>query len=199
MTQVVEEFYSADSWYKAEIRGRGDDVLEVVIFKWTYEIIPAYGEVCPPFWERVAGGPVLTNSLSTARSLGVEELIRLSGSVGWKSTWNRPDQEREESIEVTPGAEEESEGINQNGDASGSHSLELLFGIIGMTLFVTLLAFSFFVSPVVWWFYGPAWAIGGAIAAVVLFAFSPFRDLFAAVLLVNIIYCAFAVGKLIFF
>ncbi len=199
MTQVIEEFYSADNWYKVEIRGRGNDALEVVIFKWTHEIVPEYGEVCPPFWRHVTSGPLLTNSPSTARSLGMEELERLSGSVGWNSTWNVPDQEREELIEVTPGVEEESEGVHQNGDASESHSLELFYGIVGITLFVTVLAFLFLVSPVVWWFYGSAWAVGVAIASVVLSAFIPFGHLTEAVVLVNIIYCAFAVGKLIFF
>ncbi len=199
MTQVIEELYSADNWYKAEIRDRDDDVLEVVIFKWTHEIVPDYGEVCPPFWERVAGGPMFTNSPSTARSLGVEELKRLSGSEGWKSTWSHPDQEHEELIDVTLGVKEESQGVDQNVDVSESHLLVILRGIAIMTLFVTVLAFLLVVSPVVWWFYGPAWAIGAAIVSVVLSGLIPFRHFFEALLLMNIIYCAFAVGKLIFF
>ena len=199
MTQVIEELYSDDNWYKAEIQSRDDDVLEVVIFKWTHEIVPDYGEVCPPFWARVAGGPSITHSLSTARALGVEELSRLSGSVGWKSSWSCPDDENEEVFEFTPGAEEASEGVNQYEDTSESHPLELLRSIASMTLFLTVLAFLLFVSPFVWWFYDPAWAIGAAITSVVLSGLIPFRHFFEAILFVNLIYCAFAVGKLIFF
>lgn len=93
MTETIEELFSTDNWYKAQIRRRDDGLLEVITFKWTYEVVPDCGEVCPPFWARVAGGPSLTDSLSTTRTLAEEELKRLSGSTGWKSTWSRPDSE----------------------------------------------------------------------------------------------------------
>lgn len=89
MTETIEELYSADNWYKVEISRRDDGVLEVVTSKWTHEIVPGYGEVCPPFWEKV-WGPSYTDTLVTARKLAIEELQRLSGSSAWKSAWTEP-------------------------------------------------------------------------------------------------------------
>ena len=154
MVQTIEEFYSGDNWYKAEILGRSEDVVEVVVFKWTHEIVPGYGEVCAPFWERVAGGRMLADSLPAARSVGVEELERLSGSAGCTTTWTRPGQAKEGVIEAAPRVERGS-WVHSHEDAAEPYRLERLRGIVGMASFVAVLAVLFIASPVLWWLFGP--------------------------------------------
>ena len=87
----------------------------------------------------------------------------------------------------------------QSGIAPESHLLELLYGSVSTISFVMVLATCLALSPVAWWLYGPRWAIGAAIASVILFGLSPFIHLFKPVLFVNIIYCVFVLGQLMLF
>lgn len=199
MTQPIEELYSSDGWYKAEIQRRGDGVIEVGIFKWTQDIVPDYGVAGPPFWEPVPGGPVLADSHSTARPLCVEELERLSGSAGVKSVWSRPELEHRRPPGTAPRGEAQSQELSLEGDASECSRLESLRGPVSMIMFLAVLLSSLSVSPVVWWLYGPGWAIGAAIASALIFGFTPFIHLFKAVLFINLILCVCALGKLLFF
>jgi len=169
--------------------------------------VQGYGEVSPPFWERLPGGPSITDGLSSARARAVEELQCHSGSVGCNTTWSPPVTEAFTSqasapsvpTQVTPVFEEQLENVHGRPEASEPPQTELLAGIVGMSLLVSLFGVSLVASPVVWWLYGPVWAICTAVAAVVLFAVTPFRDLIAAILLVNFVWCVLAAEYLVFF
>ena len=197
MLQVIEEFYSPDNLYKAEIREHGDGLLEIIIYKWTHENVPEQGEVCPPFWKRVSGGPSLTDSPVTARSQAKEDLQRFSGTVGFKTRWSRPDLEQEKSGGAAAGTVEGSD-LHQHDSGVPRYDQEGLYErVAGFSQFITVLALFLLVSPVVWWFYGPVWAIGTAISSIILFAITPFRGLLSAVLIVNILYCGIILVTLI--
>ena len=74
-------------------------------------------------------------------------------------------------------------------DSSDTVAATLLVG----TLLACLLA-----APIVWWFYGPLWAIGAAIASPILFALTPFNGFKEMVVVVNLLYCALVAVRLLF-
>jgi hypothetical protein len=75
---LTEEFLSRDGQYKAIIEIRKDGLFEISIYKWTEEIVPGYEQSVGSFWEPVST-PSLTDNLSNARKLTVEELKNWSG------------------------------------------------------------------------------------------------------------------------
>ncbi len=90
-------------------------------------------------------------------------------------------------------------GEDQERRPEGPPLRDLISGVIGIILIVTLLAGAILASPVVWWFYGPLWAIGTAITSVILFGLTPFNHFLEPVMLVNIMYCLLAAGQFLFF
>ena len=69
---------------------------------------------------------------------------------------------------------------------------------VAATLLVGTLLASLLASPIVWWFYGPLWAIGAAIASLILFALAPFNGFKEMVVVVNLLYCALVAVRLLF-
>ena len=69
---------------------------------------------------------------------------------------------------------------------------------VAFTLLVGTLLTCLLGSPIVWWLYGPLWAIGAAIASLILIALAPFKGFIELVVLANLLYGALAVLRLLF-
>ena len=78
---IVEEIFSTNRSYKATIVRLEDGNHEVTVYKFTEEIVPEYGDVCEPFWERVSLMRMLVGTISEARLVAIEELSSISGEI----------------------------------------------------------------------------------------------------------------------
>ncbi len=75
---MTEEFLSTNGQFRAIIEIRTDGLFEISIYKWTEEIIPEYSQPVDSFWEAIST-PSITDNLTNARKLALEELKNWSG------------------------------------------------------------------------------------------------------------------------
>jgi hypothetical protein len=59
--------------YKVEIERRAANLLEIIAYKWTEEVVPGYGKI-GVFWERIPQNFTFTDTLETAQKLALEKL-----------------------------------------------------------------------------------------------------------------------------
>ena len=78
---IAEEIFSTSRNFKATIERLDSGNHEVTVYKFTHEIVPGYGEVCEPFWEKVSPMRILAGTISEAKSVAIEELASISGEV----------------------------------------------------------------------------------------------------------------------
>ena len=79
MGSVIEEIYSVDGWYKAQISERNDHNFQVSIHKWSIEIDDSGQPICPPFWSDITQIISFSDTLDKARKIAEEKLRNVCG------------------------------------------------------------------------------------------------------------------------
>jgi hypothetical protein len=74
---ALEEMRSPSGAWRVEIRRRDDGNLQVVLMRWTDEVVPDHGRIAS-FWSEVGTAVSITDSIETARDIA-RELLRMHG------------------------------------------------------------------------------------------------------------------------
>jgi hypothetical protein len=90
MGSIIEEIYSFDGLYKAQISERNDNNFQVTIHKWSLEIDDSGQLVCPPFWSDITQIISFSDTFDKARKIAEEKLKNVCGCKDFTSIWQEP-------------------------------------------------------------------------------------------------------------
>jgi hypothetical protein len=78
---VVQTIPSACGLFRAEILRRESGGFQVMMFRWTEEVVPGYGKVAE-FWEQADRSATLTDTQERAAQLAIEKLRDCGAEIG---------------------------------------------------------------------------------------------------------------------